>query len=286
MKKALPIKSISSTTKEEFKLNHRNSPVIVKDGLIDHPCENITIDSLRSLFGDSKVLYSKALDGDNPRECTLSSFIENFFLADPHEGFGVRSFSSSNIPNLLDILPPPYFCEDWFDLHFSALWRSHIVSHSRHLWLFMSQKNTVSSFHQDHHNVHTTLMQTKGEKEVVLLSPDDSKKICKIKEDEIFKINKTPRGTFIEFNDPFLKTADEHGDIGCLQPFYGVLKKGEVLYLPAGWGHFVVATEASLTFSRDMIDDRNADDYFFTYIQEAASIFLELSKESKLEANY
>lgn len=288
MNRALPIKTITNClpSKEEFKLSYRNKPTIICDGLKGHPCENLSLELILSLFADQKVSYSKYLDGGETKECTLSYFVNNFFL--PHiksTKEAVRSFSSESVPNLIDILIPPSFCEDWFDDHFSKLWRDKIVNLNRHLWLFMSQEDSLSSFHQDHHAVHTCLMQIEGKKEVVLFNPEESEKICDIQPDEIFSIEMPDRGLGpnIKFNDKNLLKADQEEYFSGYQPYYGVLKKGEVLYLPSGWGHFTKTIDRSITVSRDMIDERNADEYFFSYLSESVSDARENKHNSFLE---
>jgi hypothetical protein len=275
MKKAIPIKSIETTTKEEFRAEHRGTPAIIKDGMAGHPAEGMTLDTISDLFGSATIQYAKDLYGEDRElaegECKLSDFISQI-LNGPAEGLATRSFITKGVLNLVDILSIPYFCEDWFDDYFSELWKNIIVSQKSHLWLFIGQKGAISGFHQDHHGVHTTLLQVEGTKEIVLFSPEESSAICDVKEFGHCNINKDPDHKeygSVNFIDSIFSDKDEL--FKGFQPLYGVLQAGQALYLPSNWGHYVRSLTPSVTFSRDMIDDRNVDEYFCSFLAEDAT---------------
>ena len=277
MNLAIPIKTLETTTKEEFKTLHRDSPVLVRDGLKGHPSKGMTPETISSLFGGAIVTVADEVDPDScsfSSSCSLEKFLSEIWMG-PDLKLGTRAFSTELIPNLIDILPPPYFCEDWFEDYFSRHWKNNVVASSNHLWFFIGQSDCASGLHQDHDGVHTTLLQISGTKEVVLFSPDDTSKICNFDSCANFNVTEAAEGVTVEF-----LTAPAGFDSAGIQPYYGKLHAGEVLYLPSQWGHFVKALNPSITFSRDMIDDRNADHYFSSFFAQ-----LVLNMESDTEVN-
>jgi hypothetical protein len=262
MNQAIPVKTLDTTNKEEFKALHRDSPAIVRDGLKNHPSEGITPEQISSMFGSAIVTFADEVEPEASSlssSCPLSEFLNEVWMG-PELKLGTRTFSTDAIPNLIDILPPPYFCEDWFESCLSKHWKNVVVATSNHLWAFIGQSGCVSGLHQDHNGVHTTLLQISGTKEVVLFSPEDSVEICTFDNSANFNITKSGTEVLVEFSNP-------PAGLNCnnLQPYYGKLHAGEVLYLPYRWGHFVRALSPSVTLSRDMIDERNVDFYFSSF---------------------
>ena len=143
---------------------------------------------------------------------------------------------------------------DWFQKYYPK-YTQYIVYDKGHTWFFIGPEGSISQLHYDHNNVHTTLQQYRGKKEVFLLDPVLTNKLIQKK------------GYTIEF-------IKENGEIrikGCedfdnkeitLPIYYGLLNARDTLYIPCNWGHMVRSIEPSITISRDFIDDRNADSYF------------------------
>jgi hypothetical protein len=116
--------------------------------------------------------------------------------------------------------------------------------------------------HTDHDSIHTTIQQLDGEKMFFLLSPDQM----------LFVRDKMGENFFknIEFSH-----SEEGYEVRsltnqCLRIFRDLdllvttLKKHDTVYLPESWGHYANSLSPSISVSRDFIDERNADKYFFS----------------------
>ena len=93
------------------------------------------------------------------------------------------------------------------------------------------------------------MAQLKGRKRCILFSPEDSEFIYHGKVDP-------ERPDLAKF--PLLEKA---------RFFEALLEPGEMLFMPAGWWHYVVALEKSITFSYDFFNRANFGNYFVDFFR-------------------
>lgn len=119
-------------------------------------------------------------------------------------------------------------------------------------WLFVGPAGSAAEFHFDHHFVHTILAQCEGTKRVRLI-PDDSWRAI---EQGGTRENRCRWSGF-----------EDSQEYSC-EVYECELKKGEFLFIPAGWYHSVRNLEPSVTYSRDLVDFRNYLRWFHEAIKD------------------
>jgi hypothetical protein len=162
---------------------------------------------------------------------------------------------------LAEFVSCPSYIDDWFGKYF-PIYTKCIVYGASHTWFFIGPKGTKTEMHTDHDSIHTTIQQLDGEKMFFLLSPDQM----------LFVRDKMGENFFknIEFSH-----SEEGYEVRsltnqCLRIFRDLdllvttLKKHDTVYLPESWGHYANSLSPSISVSRDFIDERNADKYFFS----------------------
>ena len=155
----------------------------------------------------------------------------------------------------------PDYIEDWFSKFF-PIYTECIVYGASHTWLFIGPKNTKTEMHTDHDSVHTTIQQLDGEKIFFLISPDHMKFVNQKMGEDFFKTVE-----FLHTEEGFQAKSLINQDLSILldiELLTTTLTKHDVVYLPENWGHYANSLSPSLSVSRDFIDERNADRYFFS----------------------
>jgi hypothetical protein len=150
-----------------------------------------------------------------------------------------------------DVESSPYFVEDLF-ARLPEPARRFMDTHGSPVhYLFLAPRGSVSFLHTDYWGTHAYLAQIAGRKLCVLFGPEDDERVY---HGAIRNPLATDAGRFPRFAE-----ATSH---------VGVLERGELIFIPSGWWHFVVGLEPSLTYSYDFFD-RNNLDVFFAHFFEA-----------------
>lgn len=271
-------------TTEEFK-QLRDRARIFCNGITNKYAKLLNFNSIKSLISDQEIELNPSLENEDLIiETTLHKYIDyclektsleaNYYY-DSTGVAGVKTYTdepiymiSKNVchdESLRKFVACPEYLGDWFDKYF-PYYRDLAVYGKRHTWFFIGPKNTKSEMHTDHDNIHTTIQQLDGVKRFFLLSPED-----------ISFINKELPPNFfasIEFkilDNGSCEVLDLSGerDLSIMHEvnlLYGDLHPGDLVYLPANWGHYANSLKPSISVSRDFIDERNADLYFTSIV--------------------
>jgi len=267
-------------TLEDF-IPLRDRARIFCNGITNPYARELNFDTIKDLIHDQEIELNPSLEEEDLIiETTLHKYVDyclqkinleaNYYY-DSTGVAGVKTYTdepiymiSKNVchdENLKKFVSCPGYLGDWFDKYMSN-YRDLVVYGKRHTWFFIGPKNTKSEMHTDHDNIHTTIQQLDGVKRFFLLSPKDMSLIESECPPDFFST--------IEFkleSENRCKVLDLSGerDLEVLKELtllYGDLFKGDLVYLPSNWGHYANSLEASLSVSRDFIDERNVDGYF------------------------
>ena len=274
--------------KEDFQ-KVRDRCRVFKNGVTNKKARNLNLSNIKEKINNFPVNLGNSLsDSDQVIMSNLHDYVDyckegknleaQFYLESTGET-GSRIFKDEPIylyqqnvshnPQLEEVITCPEFLGDWFDKHF-PIYKKLVVHGSMHTWLFIGPKNTKSEMHTDHNHVHTTIQQLEGVKRFFLISSDQMRAIY-------FKT-----GSGDELFDPLEFSLTEDGkceikdikgvtDLSFLKEVqleYCDLHAGDFIYLPRRWGHYANSLTASLSVSRDFIDDQNIDFYFSSIILE------------------
>tara|TARA_E500000081_G_scaffold153620_1_gene188399 strand:+ start:4451 stop:5413 length:963 start_codon:yes stop_codon:yes gene_type:complete len=265
----------------EFK-KVRDFPQVFKNGVTNNLAKDLNFQTAKELLPNIKVTLGHSLcdkTGD-VIECMLYDYIDYCISRKPlsaiqfnHQEGIPRNVTFTNEPiylfqmngqynkSLLDFVQCPSYIEDWFKLYLPSFSRC-VVDGSMHTWFFIGPENTKTEMHNDHDFVHTTIQQLDGEKRFFLISPKDYYFVTAKMGDNYFDDI-----TFESGAGKFTAKTTTQQDVSILQDvklYTAEIKKHDVIYLPAEWGHYANSSSASISVSRDFIDDRNIDQYFFS----------------------
>lgn len=112
-------------------------------------------------------------------------------------------------------------------------------------YLFFAPKQSVAFLHVDYWSTHAYLAQLAGRKLCVMFSPADSDKVY--------------HGAV---RNPLAVDAERFPLFAQAVPYVTILEAGETAVIPAGWWHFVVGLEPSLTYSYNFFTVHNMGAYF------------------------
>lgn len=173
---------------------------------------------------------------------------------------GWRAFNLH--PELLDDVElSPKFAEDWLPL-LPPAFRKVLEETTKYLsgGFLMGPAGSVATLHYDILRTHAYLAQIIGRKKCTLFSPDDSGAIYNGKVDP-------EQPDFNRF--PLFRNATA---------FECVLEPGELLFMPSGWWHHVVALEKSITVSYNFFNRVNFGYYMADLLQDLPTIVSGLEK--------
>ncbi|KAL1516900.1 hypothetical protein ABEB36_000735 [Hypothenemus hampei] len=230
---ALIIPSIETFNNKFFQLQ---IPVILK-GCMDHwPASKkwLDVNYLLEVAGNRTVpveLGSLYTDEQwSQKLMTLKDFIKNHYLSESgNTGYLAQHNLFDQISELReDIRIPEYCC---CSLNFEEAMEPDINA-----WL--GPKGTVSPLHQDPKN--NVLAQVYGTKQILLYSPEDTQFLY-------------PHGETMLSNtsqvDPLNPNYIKYPEFKKATMFKGLLKSGEMLFIPLKWWHHVTALEKSFSVS-------------------------------------
>ncbi|MEO7653004.1 MAG: cupin-like domain-containing protein [Bryobacteraceae bacterium] len=170
-------------------------------------------------------------------------------------------------PELLnDIELSPAFVEDWLPSLPAPFHK--VLSAVKNYFsagLLIGPKDSQIGLHADILHTHAYLAQLVGRKRCMLFSPADTAAIYRGKIDP-------DRPDLEKF--PLFRSATA---------FESVLEPGEVLFIPSGWWHHVVALEKSITVNYNFFNSVNFAAYLTDVLRELPAILpaLEALPESK-----
>ena len=159
-------------------------------------------------------------------------------------------------PELLDdVTLSPVCIDDWFPL-LPPSFRDALDSATRYFsaGLLIGPAGSQANLHQDFLHSHAYLAQIRGRKRCTLFSPNDSDALY---EGQI-NLDQPDLAKFPLFRDA---TAFE-----C------TLEPGEMLFIPCGWWHHVVAIEKSITVNYNFFNRVNFRAYLTALLQQLPSI--------------
>jgi hypothetical protein len=264
-------------------LEIRDEAAIFKNGISNEWALKLNFDSATSLLPNEDVTLSWSLQNDDLQApCKLHDFLEycegkrdlTIQCTDGPTGeISTRTFSEDplylfqmNVEHrdlLKRFVTCPEFLGDWFDKYMPAF-KELVVYGNMHTWFFIGPKGTKSEMHTDHDGVHTTIQQLDGVKRFFLLGPGDFERVSGAIGKRLNLVNFDIEGEHCRVS---AEGTDEGLEIfDSVNILTGDIKKHELVYLPRNWGHYAKSLTPSLSVSRDFIDDRNIDNYFFDSI--------------------
>lgn len=143
-------------------------------------------------------------------------------------------------PELARDFTPPAAFEDWFGRLPSRL-RPDPPPH----WIFVGPAGTYTPLHLDPWATHAWFAQLQGRKRFILFPPEDTRKIC---DGNQFVDVRHLIGTVTSSGDAAQHFAD------C-RPRVVTLKRGQLLFLPRGWAHAVLALDPSISLTHNFLSE-------------------------------
>ena len=129
--------------------------------------------------------------------------------------------------------------------------------------LFIGQAGTVfGNFHQDQAAVQVGFVQLQGEKEIILLPPENGKYLYTFAGRQ-FPFE--PRNSELRYDD--LTNFDKFPLARHLKPIKIVLRAGQALMLPADWWHTTRNLSDSISYNIRIVNSRNAATTVWRHIQ-------------------
>jgi len=117
-------------------------------------------------------------------------------------------------------------------------------------WIYIGPQGTVTPLHVDQFMSHTWIAQIAGSKRFLFISPQDFGGIPDRKLRDHLRSD-----CFYEEGDDENEVCDKSGQ--KLKAYEGILSPGELLFFPAGWAHYVVSLEPSISVSFNYANESN-----------------------------
>jgi len=275
------IEKISAPKSEDQFKKVWNEARVFRDGITNQDAKELNFSNAKQLLPDLDVEASYSVDNndtiipvglhdfldycayDKPFTSSVFTHQEGIPRQKTFQGENIYLFNFNCMFNeqLAKFVSCPSYIDDWFEKFF-PIYTQCIVYGASHTWFFIGPKGTKTEMHTDHDSVHTTIQQLEGEKMFFLLSPEQKSFVNKKMGEDFFKT--------IEFsfsNEEYQVKSLINQDLSIfsdLELLTTTLKKHDVVYLPENWAHYANSLSPSLSVSRDFIDERNADRYFFS----------------------
>lgn len=273
-------KTPAPKSQDEFKKVWGEARVF-ENGITNHNAKGLNFSNAKELLPNLNVEASYSVDNnDTIIPVTLHDFLDYCALDKPftsnvfthQEGIPrKKTFQGENIylfnfnclfnEQLAKFVTCPSYIDDWFEKFF-PIYTQCIVYGASHTWFFIGPKGTKTEMHTDHDSVHTTIQQLEGKKMFFLLSPEQKSFVNKKMGENFFKT--------IEFsisNGNYQARSLTNQDLSIfsdLDLLTTTLEKHDTVYLPENWAHYANSLSPSFSVSRDFVDERNVDRYFFS----------------------
>lgn len=275
LERAIPVARKAALDRGEFAREHlagNGMPVIVKDALDAWPArEKWTFDYFRAHFAEDEVLANLPmfLEPDLGLEpvqmrMRLGDYID--YILDPRQppkgSYTVGDLAAlrrnrlplyapiyrvlSLHPELTDDVAGSrlYFMDDLFERLPLGVRTFLDRCCSPIHYLFFAPRDSVSFLHTDYWSSHAYLAQLHGRKLCVLFAPDDDENVYHGK-----------------IRNPLAVDLERFPRFAAAQPYVALLKAGDTAVIPAGWWHFVIGLEPSLTYSYNFFTAHNMQAY-------------------------
>jgi histone arginine demethylase JMJD6 len=163
----------------------------------------------------------------------------------------LRNFPVGDISKdlLQDIFPlPGYLSPNWLETHFYPAKMQKILGRAVIPDIFIAGAGASFPFlHYDLINSHAFLSQIYGDKHYVLYSPDQTK--------WLYQCAEVPNRSRV--SDPMEPDLETFPLVEAAHPIRGMLRAGEMLFIPAGWWHAASALSFSITVSVSVANSSN-----------------------------
>lgn len=270
-----PVERTEKLSKAEFYENFAEGagkPVIVTDAMDDWAVlSKWTFDFFRTAYGDDIVQATDKLSRpDVLREVNLAEFIDyiespgSSSLRSLEQGIPLYLLSYKPFlkhPELLNDFSEYYFVDDFFQY----LPQPYKEWYNQG-WIHIGPAGTISHLHWDFWHTQALLAQVEGRKKCILFSPQDTPYLYKGEVDPL----KPDFDTF-----PLFREA---------KPYEAVLAPGEVLFIPGGWWHHVVALENSITLAQNIFNHSNFAFFLEDVIRDLPRLLMPFNSPSFREA--
>lgn len=213
---------------EIFQKNYLSKlkPVVIKRGIKNMPAiEQWNIEYLQKKIGHKKINLDRHHDAQF--EWSMEEYFQQIMDAD-YQG-PKRYLTQANIvklfPELLsDLQPyPEYGLPDW---KCNSILPKNMFYDNYQMELLMGKAGTGFFLHYDRGFINAFVGQVYGEKDVVLIPPEDTKYLY-VYEDEVSKSKV----------DIWNLDEDKYPDVRKARPAFYTLKPGDLVYIPANWWH-------------------------------------------------
>ncbi len=266
---------LSPETFQQEYLAGSGRPVIVTDAMVGWKAlSKWNLDYFKSQFGSDTVIVEPTLNSKVSKVMKLADYID--YIETPSgksPGFWIdvdtdRPLSKApecgevplylyswnpimRHPELLDdVEVTPYFVEDWIPFLTPATRELLRWATPPYYWIFVGREGSPPTLHQDFGGTHAYLAQVTGRKKCTLFSPQESELIYQGRIDpekpDLSRFPLLAKATFYE----------------------GILAPGEMLFIPAGWWHYVRVLEKSITFSYDFFNRANFGNYVVEFLRD------------------
>ncbi|MCM2255467.1 MAG: cupin-like domain-containing protein [Vicinamibacteria bacterium] len=247
---SVPIERVAGVDRVEFERQHLNGvgrPVIVTDAMRSWAAtETWSFDFFADRYGEETVIVTDRLAGaTRGRRCKLGDFmvysrfpaLTSLAAVAGPTPFYLTSFSPfARHPELLRDFDEPYFVDNALRELQGPLWDWYVEQFS---WIFIGPPGTLSPLHVDLFGTHAWLAQVCGRKHFLLYSPADRPYLY--------------GGAF----DPDAPDLERFPLLPQARPIEAVLEPGEVIAIPRGWAHRVIALEPAISLTFNFVNRSN-----------------------------
>lgn len=291
----VPIERTRGVTPEVFLqryLSDRGRPVIITDAMSTWKAlSKWDFELFKARYGLENVVVSDWLNEKFRKVVKLRDYIE--YLDAPGSrspGFWIDSVTKFPIEEPANLAGKPLYLSSWraFNLHPELLadvelsplciedwtplipqaFREILDNATRYFYagILIGPAGSQATLHQDYLHSHAYLAQIRGKKKCLLFSPDDSDALY----DGQVDVDKPDLRKF-----PFLRYATA---------FECTLAPGDLLFIPSGWWHHVVAIEKSITVNCNFFNRVNFGAYFTDLLQQLPAIIDGIEKSPQAKA--
>lgn len=279
--KPLPIERKKAIKPEDFGRDHLTGagmPVIVTDAATQWPAlRTWTLRGFGERFGGDLVPISYYSGAPLEKLVKLSDFLaciergecdvpgiwvdrHGLPAAPPHTSpqgapYLMSWYAFQRHPELYgDVMQTNYFVSDWVARLSEPVRKAWEAASNREFWsIYVGPAGTVTPLHQDFWRTHSCLTQVLGSKRMVLFSPESA-------------------------DLPPARNTDELAQIENAVAYECELRAGEMLFMPAGWWHWVEALETSVTVSHNFFNETNVSDYMEGLMQRLPQLTREIDR--------
>ncbi len=245
-----PIERVAGVDRASFEREHLcgvGRPAIVTDAMGNwRAARDWSFDFFAERYGEESVIVTDRLAGaTRGRRVKLGDFmvysrfpeLTGLAAAAGPTPFYLTSFSPfARHPELLADFAEPYFVDNAFRDLEGPLWNWYVEQFS---WIFMGPPGTLSPLHVDLFGTHAWLAQVAGRKHFLLYSPEDRPYLY--------------NGAF----DPDAPDLERFPLLEQARPIEAVLEPGEVIAIPRGWAHRVIALEPAISLTFNFVNRSN-----------------------------